>query len=318
MKVFKKDLLKVWEKAAAEDKFHFSVVKDNVTWVAGITISADAESIEPYLLNESEGKFVPALSKVRAGNFFVIIDRVRSLRPKKRKKYLDVEQAQSKLEQSWPYLSSESSLMTFRIKKRMWSLHLNIAPIQKKGHYLVVPGMCGENKEDQTLTETFFEDMAFFALNSEDAVIYYNGLGAGASVDLFHFHLIYRDSSLPLFVAKRITASGYDFLQYPATVLVCATEQHKTAWEILRKLSVSKVPFNVIIDTKFIYIIPRAAIPAEVILKSDLGGFDFQGLLTLEEGQDIERINEQMIVELFASATIPRDAVINILEKNLA
>lgn len=139
----------------------------------------------------------------KIGEFQVILNSVRALRPKSLSSSGEVQTEHNP--QQCPFCKNwkEERLVPFPvlINGREWEILLNIFPVEKEGHFLFIPTsslLFHSKSVAQKLTLMHIEDMIELAKNSENLVLYFNGLGAGATQPHIHIHGVYSKEELPV------------------------------------------------------------------------------------------------------------------------
>lgn len=143
-----------------------------------------------------------------------------------------------------------------------WLAYANAAPFDPNGHLIWVPGLAnGVNVVlPHLLQHMTRETIADFLVLSciDNALLFFNGLHAGASANHLHFQNVTHTSTLAIEMAPRRTEAGLTLLDYPATALVV---EHITGpdqiWPMVERLQERAIPFNLIGIGDTLYLIPR-------------------------------------------------------------
>jgi hypothetical protein len=87
--------------------------------------------------------------------------------------------------------------LALSVNGRTYGLFHNAFPIEESGHFLYVPvkfhkgAMTLPHKPNpQAISKDRIEDFLYIFSQSQDMVMFFNGMGAGASVDHFHFQVV--------------------------------------------------------------------------------------------------------------------------------
>lgn len=142
-----------------------------------------------------------------------------------------------------------------------WQVYPNLAPFEPDGQFLIVPA--GDDgslpHEPQHLTESRMRDMIALCVASDELVIFFNSVHAGATVNHFHLQAVHHGDKLP--IQKSIPSGpGVTPLadSYPVNGLVFfGADVYPEMWPVVRSLQKRESPFNLIyLDRQFL-LVPR-------------------------------------------------------------
>lgn len=182
------------------------------------------------------------------------------------------------------------------------SLYFNKFPY-KDLQALFVPDPA-KNKE-QFLTEEdhrFVVDMANSLSHLYNVSFGYNALGAGASVNHLHFHMMVGIEKLPVTETEWIHNGGNR--PYPANVYVYSDAAE--SWKLIDKLNQQNIAYNVLYLPGKIYIFPRKFLGTypEVPWSVGFSWMQFSGNFIVYDEDIVNTITEKNIVDALISASV--------------
>ncbi|MCP5364034.1 MAG: DUF4922 domain-containing protein [Hyphomicrobiales bacterium] len=167
-------------------------------------------------------------------------------------------------------LLNRSPLLSVALRNRTWNAYPNAAPLDPAGHFLWVPGGSEPGPdplphEPQRLTFQLIDDAVELARQCPELVIFFNGIGAGASVDHIHIQAVVRRDRLPIESAPVKTYRNTQILSdYPVQGWVFqfsdAHSPAKRTGEIfarVERLQEQPLPFNLIMTGGRAFLVPR-------------------------------------------------------------
>ncbi|MFA5100261.1 MAG: hypothetical protein WC547_05215, partial [Candidatus Omnitrophota bacterium] len=96
-------------------------------------------------------------------------------------------------------LVNHNPLGEFRINGTLWRAYKQLAPLDARGHFLLVPDVfVNEQIREQKVIAKDLEDVIALARDSENVLILFNSRRAGASVNHIHFQGVYRPEQFPV------------------------------------------------------------------------------------------------------------------------
>lgn len=214
------------------------------------------------------------------------------------------------------------SLIT-TLRHCQWAALHNALPLDKNGHFLWIPTTTKDGTTEfphwtQTLSPQLLEDFLILASSSTNAIVLFNSLHAGASVNHIHFHSVYCGSQTAIERAATVPIGGRLLLTgYPATALAyppCAGAE--TIWKDVAKLQDREVPLNLIHVNSHTYLIPRN-IDHEVVEEFPggiLAGMELSGRVFTTEESYYESAAWTTLSAALQKSTLPVDDVLRILE----
>jgi len=146
-----------------------------------------------------------------------------------------------------------------------WAAIPNLAPFSEHGHWMLLPVTHGKQGINfvhtrQELTKVWLEEALELTTALPEAVVFFNGLHAGASQNHLHFQLVFEPENLPIEAAERMTLSGVTCLMgYPAGAVVYDSNSLDSLWMAVAKLQARGVPLNLILRHGCAYLVGRVA-----------------------------------------------------------
>lgn len=211
-------------------------------------------------------------------------------------------------------------LLQIQAKHFLWNVYYNIAPIEKKGHFLWVPINCGVPSArlphtPQSLSCEFLEDTITIFKQLDQTILFFNALHAGASVNHFHLQGIFHHQTLPIEIAPMIDYHGYHLLaNYPVQALVFPVETPMDELFIcIHRLQQAGIPFNLVLLKTEILLVVRN-IDHEIVSEFPGDGFaalGICGVLTTVDRNAYENITVEMIESTFQKMVIPGRQIID-------
>ncbi|MDD5347469.1 MAG: hypothetical protein PHT59_02505, partial [Candidatus Omnitrophica bacterium] len=168
-------------------------------------------------------------------------------------------------------LVDHKPLGEFMVNGTLWRAYKQLAPLDARGHFLLVPDVFSEEQiRQQRLIAKDIEDMVAIAGASHNVLIIFNSRRAGASVNHIHFQGLYRPEPCPVEsaarevvhqagsltvsrLAKEYPARGLSFDSPEADVLAASL------WETVDSLQKADVPFNLVFGDGKVYVFARNA-----------------------------------------------------------
>ena len=210
-------------------------------------------------------------------------------------------------------------LLTVALSNYAWNIYYNAAPIDPNGHYLLVPT---DNSVlthyPQKLSVAFVEDaVSLFHQFEGAALLFFNSLHSGASVNHIHFQAIARSSPLPaetwpLEESTQKTAQKYALLKnYPAKVMVFRKEVSPTdLFGHIHALQQRDIPFNLMFAGSRILLIPRN-IDHEIVAEfpgNGIAALGVCGKIITVDRQAYLNADKHRIASAFAKMMLPDSA----------
>jgi hypothetical protein len=168
-------------------------------------------------------------------------------------------------------LLRRSSLARLELPNSPWNAYPNAAPLHRDGHLLWIPVAAAEDgrtripHRPQRLTAGDLEDLIALAARpaNRDFLLFYNAMGAGATVDHLHIQALMRTAPLPIERAGVGEHKGCMILaDYPAGGFVFGLEEEDSISALgkwVARLQDGEVPFNLILAGGRAFLVPRAA-----------------------------------------------------------
>lgn len=203
-----------------------------------------------------------------------------------------------------------------------WDAYYNATPFEKEGHVLWIP-VSVENTRTliphlpQAITPDFLEDAVVLFRNSRRAIILFNSLHAGASVDHLHFQGVYHKQELAIERAL--------FSDEPVSLLddflfeVLAFSQESEANEIfpwIDRFQSRGIPFNLIMVGERIYLIPRNP-DHEVVEEFPSGAIasmELAGKMITSDYQLYENMDDGRLRRALKKTTLSRETILQIVK----
>lgn len=145
-----------------------------------------------------------------------------------------------------------------------WAGLPNALPVEKNGHFLWVPrSPLGDSfaypHSPQVLTFPLLQDFLTLASFHPDVLTYFNGLGAGASVNHIHFQSVCCDGYLPIKHATvRAIGRHYILDDYPVAGIAYPPDTPEDRlWRDIDQLQSLSIPLNLISVGRQTYLISR-------------------------------------------------------------
>lgn len=182
------------------------------------------------------------------------------------------------------------------------SLYYNKFPYKDLQALLVLDP---EKNKEQFLTG---EDHSFvFEMTNSLSRLYnvsfgYNSLGASASVNHLHFHLMVGIEKLPVAEGKWLHNGGN--IPYPANIYVYDNPQD--SWTLIDKLNQKNIPYNVLYLPGKIYVFPRKFIGTykDVPWSVGFGWIQMSGNFIVYDEDAVNRLTEDIINDALTDASI--------------
>jgi hypothetical protein len=195
----------------------------------------------------------------------------------------------------------------------LWALYPQLAPIETALHFILVPvrktGRAIKIPHlPQVMTREFLEDLFRFADKNGDLMLFFNGKGAGASVDHFHVQGVPNHLELPLRKARIMGRGGHRVIEdYPASGAVFPVDEGaSSAWSLLTRLQDRGIPFNIVFLDWRAYIFPRCA-PSVVLggRSRAIASFELAGHFIIPEERSEGEIRAEDLEEALRKVTLP-------------
>jgi ATP adenylyltransferase/5',5'''-P-1,P-4-tetraphosphate phosphorylase II len=170
-------------------------------------------------------------------------------------------------------------------------------------HALLVVDKADHN--NQFLTQAVLDYIAHLQIrtqqHSQEFVIAYNSLRAGASVNHCHFHTYLETIPLPIF-SQRFAHNGGD-QPYPAACLVFNNSLE--AWQAIDKLNNNNIPYNLLLKDKKIYCLPRKPRQEDAtgIDASLFGWSQMAGLINVDNRNMLTKITADQLISALRSVS---------------
>lgn len=193
-----------------------------------------------------------------------------------------------------------------------WNIYYNAFPIEKEGHFLLVPVVDDGIKTiiphlEHKLTNDFLEDILFLFENNRELYIFFNSLHGGATGDHLHFQILFHKQILAIEKAPIIKKGKVTILNnYPARSIVF--DSKAKASEIFPKidfLQSKRIPFDLNFIGERIYLIPRN-LKHEVVEEFPnrvLGAIEFAGKIITTDKNIYDNMNYAKIQTAFRKTT---------------
>lgn len=197
---------------------------------------------------------------------------------------------------------SDLTIWSGDISGRKVTLYFNKFPYKDLQALLVLDPT--QNKE-QFLTEAdhrFVVDMTNSLSHLYNVSFGYNALGAGASVNHLHFHLMVGIEKLPVAEPQWIHNGGDR--PYPANIYVYADVSE--SWKLIDKLNQKNIPYNILYLPGKIYLFPRKFLGTypDVPWSVGFGWMQFSGNFIVYDEESVNRLTEKIINDALTDASI--------------
>jgi hypothetical protein len=211
-------------------------------------------------------------------------------------------------------LISRRPLMQVPLGHYLWNAYYNAAPIEKAGHFLWVP--VSQNQPTpvlphfpQVLTLEFLQDAIALFRKLDKSIVFFNGLGAGASVNHIHIQSAYHRHPIalekaPLTTLTHCTILG-DYLAPGIAFPADAPPHYVFQW--VERLQRYHIPHNLVMVADRIVLFPRN-IDHEVIseLPTDRPGSPaFWGKLLTANRQTFAEVTPDILRQAFQKMGLP-------------
>lgn len=231
----------------------------------GLTLCSD--QIDYFAANLTSGR--PIVYKVKekpVGPYFVQVNPYRLLKPMPGsgsgcRFYCE--------EPSEPLsLLNRKVLLSIPLEHRCWNALGNAMPFDKDLHALLV--RAGYDHDPQLLDRESLDDMLLLAAKARGLLLFYNAIGAGASVDHLHWQIVFHG---PTRFAIEDAPGAFGTVFNPAT-------EAAAIWETVNRLqqATPPIPFNLLLVGGRAVVVPRTAqeatagLPGTVIASFELIG----------------------------------------------
>ncbi len=189
--------------------------------------------------------------------------------------------------------------------KRNMSLYYNKFPYKDLQSILVLDPQL--NKE-QFLTESdhvYIWNLCLELKHLYNLYIGYNSLGAFASINHLHFHLVVGIEELTIVQNKWSHNSGA--VKYPATVYVFETAAK--AWDLIKQMNSQNVPYNLLYMPGKIYIYPKKfqGTYEDPLWSTGLGWYELSGNFIIYDEKEIDLLTDQVISQSLEKASLKFD-----------
>lgn len=267
--------------------------KDDIL-VMNKIIDIGFHNIEPLLTRTLASKH---------GDFQLIFNQLRSLRPARMSKIkdinLDMQFNESGFHFDKPFLKKEI-FAEGELKGRNVSLLYNKFPFIDYHALLVIDK---DLHNQQYLPQDYLE----YIIELEDDIqkkipniaITYNSLGAGASVNHLHFQVFLETDQLAIF-SDSFTHNGGS-VQYPANCIVFSNKDD--SWNYIQKLHDENRPYNLIFKNQKVYCLPRNTTFNEIpgLSLSTFGWAEMAGFFTVNDKDVFHNITTDKLIDSIRS-----------------
>jgi diadenosine tetraphosphate (Ap4A) HIT family hydrolase len=209
-----------------------------------------------------------------------------------------------------------------RFANYQWVALHNALPIERNGHFLWVPvnthgAILAFPHWVQVLTLPLLEDFLQLAASSTDAMMFYNSMHAGGSVNHIHYHSVCRERAMPIESAATASRGGHVFLSdYPACGLVYpAGTPAEHIWVHVEKLQERAIPINLIHSGQRTFLFARD-IEHEVVAefpKGILAGMELAGRPITTDESFYQHASWAMLQTALRKSTLPEEELLEIL-----
>jgi hypothetical protein len=302
------DMSQEWRKAVSAEEVRAKLERDDGTsgWWG---IEVNQQGAFDYYIEDQQSRRVRANVRIRqlAGGLRVQYHPFRESRPGFKKP--SVGRQADLASDSWSCrfgcqdprrnlsLLARQYMAQFMGRNAKWNAYINASPFHPKGHFIWVQVFhYGVNAvlphTPQRLARETLQDFVGLANSLSNALLFFNSLHAGATVNHLHFQLVFYDEPLAIVSAERVNVGRLTLLHgYPATGLVFERESVEQVWSCVDVLQESKVPFNLIAVDGTLYLFPRNAdhevveeLPGGVVASMELAGMVITGQQQIFDG----------------------------------
>lgn len=211
-------------------------------------------------------------------------------------------------------LLNRKTLTEVSLKHFVWYAYHNVAPIEKKGHFLWIPVPKKFPRDQiqhlpQMLSFELLEDMVCLFQKLDNTILFFNSLHAGASVNHIHFQSVYHEQTLPIEVAPTIAKQSWHILNsYPFGGVVFT--KHCDIEKLLQWVNyfhTTEIPFNLVMLGERIILVPRNP-DHEIVLEfpgDTIAALGVCGKLITIDRDTYENINSNRIETAFQKMILP-------------
>lgn len=273
---------------------------------------------------------------VRNGSYVIQFNALRRLRVSRLPKYLGRQEDLPRHEKGCKFCyGNRKQHVSFRERKalsevllnnRIWKFYPNDFPIDKNGHFILMPDIndIAQRRQQMLITEDI-QDMVSLMQNSENLLITYNSLHAGASINHIHFQCIHHEAQLciekleTIFIKEAQGVNVSRLKNYSIQILVFKKTESPNIAEVIFSfvdlLQHKKIPFNILLEKDKVYVIPRNK-NAEVVKEFPnqvLGALDMGGRLIITDRTTYTRITNKKIENAFKEITLSLSEIENLI-----
>lgn len=333
-------LYESWYQAVANDllmsefEATFDDESNNSKWNKGDKIIYGIRLIESqlsyYAINQTQARVISGevkekfINTQKATNFICQFNSYRALRPGGKRRQLGRQPDISGEASDCRFFCQDSSqplsllnrkpLAQVSLKHFVWNAYHNVAPLEKKGHFLWIPIQKNLSSNNiphfpQILSLEFLEDMICLFQKLDKTILFFNSLHAGASVNHIHFQSVYHEQTLPVEIAPTTSKKSWNLLDYyPFGGLVFPKNSNVNPilhW--VTYFNQNKIPFNLAMLGERIILVPRN--PEHEIVSEfpgdSIATLGICGKLFTIDRETYENINSEKIESAFQKMILP-------------
>lgn len=187
------------------------------------------------------------------------------------------------------------------LNERQVSLYYNKFPYKDLQSLLVIEP--AKNMEQYlTLTDhQYVWEVCQSLKHLDDLFIGYNSLGAFASVNHLHFHLMIGIEELTVIQDKWLHNGGTE--KYPAEIFVFKSAL--ASWDLINFLNTNNIAYNMLYTPGKIYIYPRRfqGTYTDPLWSTGLGWYEFSGNFIIYDENGIKSLSDSVIRDSLAKAS---------------
>jgi hypothetical protein len=217
-------------------------------------------------------------------------------------------------------LLKRDPLLQVRLRHGRWNAYYNAIPFEKEGHFLWVPIVVDGAATviphfPQLLTREFVEDLLLLFGQTTEAIVFFNSLHAGASVNHIHAQVVFHKQRLAIEDARTIAYKGFTILDgYPAEAICFGSDSDISAIAAaVGRLHAEGIPFNLIMLGRRVLLVPRN--PEHEIVEEFPGGvlatMEIAGKIITVDRSAYDRTDATQIGSAFQKVTHSAKQVID-------
>jgi len=204
-----------------------------------------------------------------------------------------------------------------------WNVYYNAAPFEEEGHFLLFPIIVDGQTTTiphflQKLTREFLEDILILIRNSENLIILFNSLHAGATQNHIHFQAVFHKNELAIEKAQIAECGELKALRdYPACGLVFNQDvEPSKLFEYIEKLQGEDIPFNLFSIGMRIYLIPRNIDQeaVEELPRGTIGSMEMAGKIITMDKSVYDAPDYSKVEIALRKTTIPLDKILSMFQ----